>query len=121
MNQRDQISRSDSLRLEPCAQAAQHVGLVLFDGCCLPNASVISEAFRLANEFETSTSGQPAYRLSLLSSTGGNIADSSAISIWTSRLDGYSPRDFDTIFIACDESEATARRDLHLLYWLSGP
>jgi transcriptional regulator GlxA family with amidase domain len=121
MNQRDQISRSESLRLERCAQAAHHVGLVLFDGCCLPNASVISEAFRLANEFETSTSGQPAYRLSLLSSTGGNIATSSAISIWTSRLDGYSPRDFDTIFIACDESEATARRDLHLLSWLSGP
>jgi transcriptional regulator GlxA family with amidase domain len=121
MNQRDQFSGSESLRLEACARAAQHVGLVLFDGCCLPNASAISEAFRLANQFETSTGGQPAYRLSLLSSTGGNIATSSAISIWTNHLDGYSPRDFDTIFIACDESEATARRDLHLLSWLAGP
>src|SRR5260370_25675247 len=88
MNQRDQFSRSESLRHEACARAAQHVGLVLFDGCCLPNASAISEAFRLANQFETSTGGQPAYRLSLLSSTGGNIATSSAISIWTNYLDG---------------------------------
>jgi transcriptional regulator GlxA family with amidase domain len=93
---------------------------VLFDGCCLPNASLISEAFRLANELETSTSGQPAYRLSLLSSTGGKITTSSAVSIWTSHLGAYSPRDFDTLFIACDESEATARRDLNLLSWLSG-
>lgn len=121
MNQPTGYARSDSVRPVSAVPRTRHIGLLLFDGCCLPNAGLISDAFRLANELEATASGETAYQLSLLSSSGGNISTSSAISIWTHHLQEYAVRDFDALFVACSESEAMAGRDVHLLSWLFGP
>ncbi|CAG4898795.1 helix-turn-helix domain-containing protein [Paraburkholderia saeva] len=96
----------------------RHIGLLLFDGCSLPGASVVAEAFRLANEITLARNQRPVYQLSLLSYRGGNIACSSSIRVWTQGLDASPLRNFDAIFIACSESEAMAERDVRLLSWL---
>jgi len=103
---------------ESLYHGTHHIGLLLFDGCSLLGAGMIAEAFRLANEIELARSGRPAYRLSLLSYRGGNIACSSSIRVWTQGLDACPLRNFNAIFIARSESEAMAERDVRLLSWL---
>lgn len=120
MNMSTVSAPSQSKRLESCTRAARHIGLLLFEQCCIYNAGVISEAFRLANELQAGSSAGPAYHLSLISRSGGNISTSSSISIWTHHLHEYSVGDFDALFVACSKSEAMADHDPHLLAWLFG-
>jgi transcriptional regulator GlxA family with amidase domain len=120
MNLSTASALSESKRQETSTRASRHIGLLLFERCCIYNAGVISEAFRLANELQPGSGGQPAYHLSLMSKSGGNISTSSSISIWTHHLHEYAVTDFDALFVACSKSEAMADHDPHLLSWLFG-
>lgn len=100
-------------------KARRHVGLLVFERCSVPNAGLIGEAFRLANELQESSDDEPAYRLSLLSSHGGNVRGSSSIALATEPLAAYALHDFDALFVACGDYEALAGTDPDAASWLS--
>ena len=99
---------------------ARHIGIVIFDGHCLFTTGVISEVFQLANALLRFSSGQPAYRVSLLSKLGGPVTSSSSIAVMTQRLDAYSVGDFHAVYVASDDVRVTSGFDVQLARWLSG-
>jgi transcriptional regulator GlxA family with amidase domain len=109
----------DPPQQESVSKLTRHVGVFLFDRCSLPDIVVIGEAFRLANQIEDYADGRQAYRLTLLSSRGGNITSSSSIAILTEALSDYCLGDFDAFVVACSDGHDPAENDAHLLPWLS--
>ncbi|OTP68349.1 MULTISPECIES: helix-turn-helix domain-containing protein [Burkholderiaceae] len=99
----------------------RHIGLLVSNECSVTNAGAIGEAFRLANEFEQASGGEPPYRLSVLSESGGFITSSSSISIWTQKLETYALMDFHAFFVACRDTDAAGGPDDRLLSWMSHP
>jgi hypothetical protein len=83
------------------------------------DAGAIGEAFRLANEFACADGGEPPYRLSLLSDSGGSVTSSSTISLSTQKLDTYALADFHALFVACDEVDATIEIGGAVHTWVS--
>ncbi len=82
---------------------ARHIGILIFDGHCLFTTGVISEVFQLANALMRFASGQPPYRVSLLSKLGGPVASSSSIAVMTQRLDAYSVGDFSARYTSSEQ------------------
>lgn len=99
---------------------ARHIGILIFDGHCLFTTGVISEVFQLANALLRFASGQPAYRVSLLSKLGGPVTSSSSIAVMTQRLDAYSVGDFHALYVASNDVRVTSGFDVQLARWLSG-
>jgi transcriptional regulator GlxA family with amidase domain len=100
--------------------AIRHIGILIFDGHFLLTTSIINEVFQLANALLRFASGQPAYRVSVLSTNGGPIISSSAIAVMTQRLDAHSLRDFHALFVADSDVRVTSGFDAQLSHWLSG-
>ena len=70
------------------AEMAQRIGILIFDGFSLVEVSSIAEIFRLANEMEAEHAGEAeSYALVVLSSTGGSVASSCSMRIWSESLD----------------------------------
>jgi transcriptional regulator GlxA family with amidase domain len=68
------------------AENITEVEIVLFDGFSLPKIAAIIEIFQGANELtEERAHRQQRYAVSLLSSSGGRIASSSAVHVWTEK------------------------------------
>ncbi|CAB3702102.1 HTH-type transcriptional activator RhaS [Trinickia soli] len=99
---------------------ARHIGILIFDGHCLFTTGVISEVFQLANGLMRFSSGQPPYRVSLLSKLGGPVTSSSSIAVMTQRLDAYSVGDFHALYVASNDVRVTSGFDVQLARWLSG-
>ncbi len=99
---------------------ARHIGILIFDGHCLFTTGVISEVFQLANALMRFSSGQPPYRVSLLSKLGGPVTSSSSIAVMTQRLDAYSMGDFHALYVASNDVRVTSGFDVQLARWLSG-
>lgn len=99
---------------------AHHIGILIFDGHCLFTTGVISEVFQLANALMRFSSGQPPYRVSLLSKLGGPVTSSSSIAVMTQRLDAYSVGDFHALYVASNDVRVTSGFDVQLARWLSG-
>jgi len=99
---------------------ARHIGILIFDGHCLFTTGVISEVFQLANALMRFSSGQPPYRVSLLSKLGGPVTSSSSIAVMTQRLDAYSVGDFHALYVASNDVRVTSGFDVQLARWLSG-
>lgn len=99
---------------------ARHIGILIFDGHCLFTTGVISEVFQLANALMRFSSGQPPYRVSLLSKLGGPVMSSSSIAVMTQRLDAYSVGDFHALYVASNDVRVTSGFDVQLARWLSG-
>jgi transcriptional regulator GlxA family with amidase domain len=97
---------------------ARHIGILIFDGHCLFTAGVISEVFQLANGLLRFASGQPAYRISLLSKLGGPVTSASSIDVLTQRLDAFAVADFHALFVASDNVLVTSGFDVQR--WLAG-
>jgi transcriptional regulator GlxA family with amidase domain len=63
------------------------VEIVLFEGFSLPKIAAIIEIFQRDNDSkQAQANGQPRYAVSLLSSSGGRVASSSAVQVWTERV-----------------------------------
>ena len=99
---------------------ARHIGILIFDGHCLLTTGVISEVFQLANALMRFSSGQPPYRVSLLSKLGGPVTSASSIAVMTQRLDAYSVGDFHALYFASNDVRVTSGFDVQLARWLSG-
>lgn len=99
---------------------ATRVEIVLFDGFSLPTIAAILEIFQRANELvQARADGQPRYAVSLLSSSGGKIASSSAVHLWTEKaaLDS-AVNSTVLLFIAGGEGARRAACDDQLSGWV---
>ncbi|RDK00920.1 GlxA family transcriptional regulator [Paraburkholderia lacunae] len=104
----------------PDDRPVRRVGLTLFSGFSLPEASLILEAFHFANAL-SEAGGVIGLRFDvyLLSVMGGKIASSSSVSVWTDSIDSRSREDsFHALFIAGGAGVQNALRDERLITWL---
>jgi len=100
--------------------SAKHIGVALFNGFALPDVASIIEVFQSANALgDPDQSGRVHYEVSLLSASGGRIASSSSVFIWTDGVDSLRRTDnFHALFIAGGIGATTAFRDDRLIVWL---
>ncbi|CAE6824736.1 HTH-type transcriptional activator RhaS [Paraburkholderia domus] len=98
----------------------KHIGIALFNGFALPEAASIVEAFHSANTLADSVPHSVTrYDVRLLSTTGGRIASSSLVFVWTDSVEALRHADnFDALFIAGGEGVHNATGDERLLTWL---
>ncbi len=96
------------------------VDIVLFDGFSLPDAAAVIEIFHKANALTARYRGSlPEYDVSLISTLGGRIASSSAVSVWTESVESNrAMRQMDRLFIAGGIGAHRALHDDRLLLWL---
>jgi transcriptional regulator GlxA family with amidase domain len=117
-----QIQRHTLLQpnIPPDTRSARRIGIALFNGFALPDAATIIEVFQSVNAFTTSSQRRQApYEVCLLSATGGRIASSSSVHVWTDSVDMHSDADgFRALFIAGGTGAAEASRDERLVTWL---
>ncbi|CAB3765195.1 HTH-type transcriptional activator RhaS [Paraburkholderia solisilvae] len=79
---------------------ARQIGIVLFEGFSLLRASIIAEVFNKANQLAVAGSAVNwIYTIKMLSSTGGSVACSSSVHLWTERFDARQYQNFDALFI----------------------
>lgn len=104
---------------------AKRIAILVFDGFSLVEASSIAEVFRLADDLEgellrvdeapspasASSSGMPAtpppssgtaadpYILIVISNTGGSIASSATMRVWSDNLDAHAAMGLHALFI----------------------
>lgn len=98
----------------------KRVGVVLFDGFALPETAKVVEVFQSANVLGESTRNCGIrYDVCLLSVSGGRIASSSSVFVWTDKIDSHTqPDNFDALFIAGGKGVDTVLRDERLIDWL---
>lgn len=100
-------------------KAAKHIGLLIFQDCSMLSTGAVSDAFRLANEFEITRGDERPYRISALSDKGGLVTSSSSLLIWTQSLERFSLADFHAFFVACRDTAETAESNGRFLSWIS--
>lgn len=104
-------------RISSDVDASKEIGIVLFDGFALSEAATIIEVFKSANALaESNRAGAPLYDVRLLSGSGGGIASSSSVFVWTESV--HARRSFHGIFVIGGEGVQCALRDKDLLHWL---
>lgn len=94
----------------------KRIAMLIFDGFSLVEVSSIAEVFRLANdmEIERESESEP-YSLVVYSSTGGSIASSGSMRVWSENLDSPLLTGFDALFIAGGPGAQHAKDDEHLV------
>uniref|UniRef100_UPI003F49589E GlxA family transcriptional regulator n=1 Tax=Cupriavidus yeoncheonensis TaxID=1462994 RepID=UPI003F49589E len=110
-----------SLSARPRRDAARRIGILLFDGFSLLGAGMIAEVFHTANALSEDASDQAAqtrYEVRFLSLTGGNIACSASVHVWTDEIDPGQPPGFDMLFVAAGEDAHGHRIDERVVGWL---
>ncbi|CAB3783884.1 HTH-type transcriptional activator RhaS [Paraburkholderia caffeinilytica] len=98
----------------------RRIGIALFNGFALPEAATIVEIFQSANEFSASMhTGGPRYDVRLLSVTGGRIASSSSVFVWTDSIESSAHADdLHAIFIAGGAGVRSVLSEERLIGWL---
>jgi transcriptional regulator GlxA family with amidase domain len=92
---------------------------MLFNGFALPKVAAIIEIFQKANALTTSLFGHTRYDVSLLSASGGRIASSSSVFVWTESVESHRHADtLHTLFIAGGAGASHACRDARVNAWL---
>ncbi|CAE6961754.1 GlxA family transcriptional regulator [Paraburkholderia domus] len=102
------------------ASAMSHVDIALFDGFALYKVAAIIEIFQKANAlFAAQRSGRGRYDISLVSASGGRIASSSSVFVWTESVETHrGTNDTHLLFIAGGAGMKHACRDERLSNWL---
>ncbi|MFM0669326.1 GlxA family transcriptional regulator [Paraburkholderia sediminicola] len=107
-------------RALPQIAGVNHIGIALFNGFALPDVASIIEIFQSANALNDA--GEPRrtrYEVSLLSASGGRIASSSSVFVWTDSVESHGhDDDFRALFIAGGTGATNAFRDDRLIVWL---
>jgi len=96
------------------------VDIALFNGFALPKVAAIIEIFQKANALGVSQqSSRARYDVSLLSASGGRIASSSSVFVWTESVETHDVTgDRHLLFIAGGAGAPHACRDERLSNWL---
>ncbi|WP_025597695.1 GlxA family transcriptional regulator [Burkholderia sp. WSM2230] len=96
-----------------------HVDIALFNGFALPKVAAIIEVFHKANALTASHRNGRVYDISLLSASGGRIASSSSVFVWTESVETHrGTNDRHLLFIAGGAGIQQACRDERLSNWL---
>jgi transcriptional regulator GlxA family with amidase domain len=98
----------------------KHIGIALFNGFALPDVASVIEIFQSANAMnDTGEPRRTRYEVSLLSASGGRIASSSSVFVWTESVESRGRDDhFHALFIAGGTGATNAFRDDRLIVWL---
>jgi transcriptional regulator GlxA family with amidase domain len=101
-------------------RATTHVDIVLFNGFALPKIAAIVEIFQRANAIAVSQNGgHPLYDVSLLSASGGRIASTSYVFVWTDAFASHkASADRQLVFIAGGAGAQHVARDERLATWI---
>ncbi|PTB24413.1 AraC family transcriptional regulator [Paraburkholderia caribensis] len=96
------------------------IDIALFNGFSLPDMAAIIEVFQKANALvQQQRATQAHYEVSLLSASGGRIASSSSVFVWTESVESHRhTNDLHTLFIAGGAGAHHASRDERLVIWL---
>lgn len=93
------------------------IGLVMFPGFSLPEASALAEIFHMANALARSSPQAGAYDIQLLSAKGGLLPAASSVPVWTQPLRQTCTR-FHAIFLMGGAGIPAASRNIDFLTWL---
>ncbi|CAM2193587.1 Helix-turn-helix domain-containing protein [Paraburkholderia kururiensis] len=114
-----QVNRAAPASVMPETRITKRIGIALFNGFALPGAATIVEVFQAANDFTSSQRGGTRYEVCLLSASGGRIASSSSVFVWTESVEAHRLTDpFHTLFIVGGVGVSHALRDERLITWL---
>lgn len=102
------------------ANEITRVDIALFNGFALPKVAAIIEIFQKANALVAAQrSTRTRYDVSLLSASGGRIASSSSVFVWTDSVDSHrGTNDRHLLFIAGGAGVQHVCRDERLGNWL---
>lgn len=102
------------------ARTVRQIGITLFNGFAPQEAITVARAFQLANALSRSSRSDSAiFHLRLLSVTGGMIASSSTMLVWTESIDAcHQGEGFDALFIMGGAGAHHALCDGRLVGWL---
>ncbi|BCZ85351.1 AraC family transcriptional regulator (plasmid) [Paraburkholderia terrae] len=106
--------------ISPHNRNIKRIDIALFNGFALPDTAAIIEVFQKANALVQQRNARlTRYEVSLLSASGGRIASSSSVFVWTESVDSHRlTNDLHTLFIAGGAGAHHASRDERLIVWL---
>ncbi|WP_284411193.1 helix-turn-helix domain-containing protein [Acidovorax sp. SUPP2539] len=114
---------SASLRIDARLSPAPHrgtreVGIVVFSDVLLLDASGPADVLGRANHHSRSADEPDRYRITAISSFGGEVVTSSGLRLQTGALPPPEICAFDTLIVAGGPGVTNAKHDLHLRNWL---
>lgn len=89
----------------------KRIAILIFDGFSLVEASAIAEVFRLADDVESAPAAVEPYALVVVSRTGGSIASSAAMRVWSDNVDAYTATGLHALFIPSGSCAARLASD----------
>ena len=106
--------------VSPQKSNIKRIEIALFNGFSLPDAASIVELFQAANALNGAARADSIrYEASLLSASGGRIASSSSVFVWTESFASYRRAgEFHALFIAGGVGADQAFRDDRMIAWL---
>jgi transcriptional regulator GlxA family with amidase domain len=96
----------------------REIGIVVFDDALLLDATGPADVFSRANHHLQQPGEPDRYRITALSTFGGEIATSSGLRLQTAALPAPDICAFDTLVVAGGPGVLNARHDLQLRNWL---
>ncbi len=99
-------------------RATREVGIVVFGDVLLLDASGPADVLGRANALLRFPDAPDRYRITAISSFGGEVATSSGLRLQTGALPPPEICAFDTLIVAGGPGVLNARHDLHLRNWL---
>ncbi|MGB8414753.1 GlxA family transcriptional regulator [Paraburkholderia sp.] len=105
---------------KPISRARTRADILIFNDFALPEVAVVTEIFHKANALIAYLpDDHPRYEVTLLSSSGGRIASSSSVLVWTESLDrGPRTDDKRLLFVAGGAGARDASNDHRMVDWL---
>jgi len=104
----------------PETPSIKHIAIALFNGFALPDVASVIEIFQSANALnDADASRRTRYEVSLLSASGGRVASSSSVFVWTESVESHARDDhFHALFIAGGAGAMHTFPDARLIVWL---
>lgn len=104
--------------MRPPTWRTREICFVVFDDVLLIDVVGPSDVFGRANTLLVRTGQPERYRITVLSTFGGEIRAAGGLRLQTAALPAPAICAFDTLLVAGGPGVHTARRNLHLLNWL---
>ncbi|ORC52749.1 hypothetical protein B2G74_09475 [Burkholderia sp. A27] len=104
----------------PQTSTVKRIEIAVFNGFSLPDAASIVELFQAANALNREAhAGSVQYEATLLSASGGRIASSSSVFVWTESFASHGPTgESRALFVVGGTGADGALRDARLIAWL---
>lgn len=115
---RSASSRTDAAARSRSVSATRHVGIVVFGDVLLLDVTGPADVFSRANHHLCRPDEPDRYRVTALSSFGGEIVSSSSLRLQTSALPPPEICAFDTLIVAGGPGVMSASHDMQLRNWL---